>query len=937
MKTTKKLVALGLAFAVCLGLGAITACSKDNGNNSSSASSEAPAPAEYVYKIRVQSVGGFGLRGATVTLKDGETVVATKTTSSQGDAYFTTEDVPQTGEYAVSVSELPEGWLADVSVKYQTGLLAGSDLTIPCTPQLISTPASASTRYRLGSVMHDFTVTTSENKEFTLSKVLQEKDMVLLNFFYDGCGPCATEFPVMQNAYVERQDDIEILAVSTRDSQTAVAAYKEKMGLTFHMAGSTDFSTLFGVSSVPYSVVIDRFGVVSYAHLGAMTAKSDFTGLFDKFTGENYMQTVLGSGDYEGSGNTGTEEEEKVKPNVSAPAFADLDKVLDPTGIVTESTYAWDEDEYSWPWTVQTGDDGVKYLRASNADVHNSYSILHLSVTAQENTALLFDTLVSTEKDADMLYVYVDGTPIQKLSGLANVWKTQTAYVFEEGQAGEHVVSFCYLKDLSSSQGEDEVWIKNLRFVALNDLSSVQNLNDSYVFRHAATGFNTPVNADTPLANDQKKTKFARYADVVYNEADGYYHVNEANGPILFADVLGATPWNTFDLWQLAYNKYLIVDGVNLEENVEYFAAAATNAGVSVVPVTQELKELLDLLVSVDTFGEEYDADYHANAYYDPAYHVSYHENEWLELCCYYDAYAGTPAYADPTVGVWFDGAIEIQAGNNHIECDKSLVPVGIKHKFTPTESGVYHLYSTVAGNLQGTSANTDPMCWIFDADKQTELAYSDDTLLLAPNGNADNFSLYLYMEKGVTYYCLFAFFLNATGEFDMTIEKVSDGDYIYLDHCASGTYSFNPVTNENFVPGAVEYVLHLDGFYHAIETNEKGNKTIGGKLYLDMVNATYLFPNDSFETALAAAEKYAPAKRLFYLDGVDYTDILKQYLHKAKVQSADEAHYGLAAIDETLLTILEKLMIKADAFGGVKNSWQFACYYDKTVYAKNA
>ncbi|MBQ8291812.1 MAG: redoxin domain-containing protein [Clostridia bacterium] len=928
MRNLKKIAALALAFATTLGAGIIAACSKENTSGSLSAS-ESPAPSEYMYKIRVQSEGGFGLRGVSVTLKNADgAIVSSKTTSSDGDAYFTKSDVPTAATYDVSISGLREGWNCNTSVKYQTGA-EGSDLVIPCTPQMLMEEAAQSTRYRLGDVMHDFTVTTSDNKQFILSQILEEKEMVLLNFFYDGCGPCATEFPVMQNAYMESLDNVEILAVSTRDNQAQVASYKERMGLTFPMAGSNDLSTFFGVSAVPVSVVIDRYGVISYWHLGSMTAKSDFIGLFDKFTGENYVQTVIGEDEYTGSGNTGNEEEEKVKPNVSAPTASNVLPVLAQNNVVVADSFQWDEDEYSWPFTIETDENGVKYLRASNANIHNSYALMHFDVEAQANSALVFDLWLSTEADADLVYVYVDGNPIQKLSGIVDQWQTQLAYVFENGQAGKHSISLCYLKDTADNGGEDEVWVKNFRFIDADDLSDVDDLATAYVLRQAATNFNAPV------ANAaQKKNKFNNYIDWVYNETDGFYHVKTKDGPLLFAYLLGAAPnWNMFDLWQLAYNKYLVVDGIDLQPNVEYYAATATNAYVDYVPVTPQLHKLLDLIVSVDTYGEEKEEQYRKDIYYDPAYHVSYHENEWLELCLYFDNYASTPAMPDPARGVSFDSAIEVFEGENKIVCDKSLVPVGIKHKFIPKVSGVYRFYSTVAAELQGTSANTDPQAWIIASDKKTELAYNDDFLLNANNNNQDNFNIYYYCEAGETYYLSLAFFLNATGEFTMQIDRITENaPYTYLTNCAEGMYSFNLVTNETYVPGAIAYTLGKDGVYHVLEKDANGNETTGGKLYLDMINATYLFPNDSLENVLSQADKYAENKRLFYLDGKDYTAVMRQYLHKAKLN--DGAYYGLVEIDEQLLEILLSLTKKADGFGGVKNSWQYACYYEKTAYA---
>ena len=924
MKFFKKIALLALACITCFTFGLIAACDETDSSTSSSSSSE-EAPAEYVYNVRVQSEGGFGIRGVGVSLYNGETKIASKTTSSEGNAYFTKDDVAITGEYEIRFSELPDGWSLKENVSYKTSMQENTDYTALVLPSLIQEEAPASKRYRLGDVMHDFTVITSDNREFTLSEALEDKKMVLLNFWATWCGPCKAEFPAMQNAYMEAQNDVAVLAVSTTDTQSAVRDYKSDQGLSFDMAGETNLHTLFAVESVPLSIVIDRYGVISYWHLGSMTAKSDFLGLFDKFTGENYVQTVIGAGDYSGSDNDGTEESERVKPNVSAPEFSDLAPVLDSNNLIMANSYKWDEDEYSWPWTIEKDESGNKYLRASNADVHNSYSILHFEVTAQANTALVLDVMISTEANADFFYVFVDGTIVQSLSGVTNdQFKDYVVYVFEASEAGKHEVSLCYFKDSTSSNGEDEVWVKNLRTVSKDSLANREdNIN---VFRYAATGKNEPTGTK-PAASDKKKL-FKNYITPVYNVTDGYYHVGTANGPLLLTDIMNPTQWNTYDLWQLAYNKYLVVNGMDLEANLEDYAWAATNSTNGYVPVTKDLEELLKLVVSVDTYGETRDPDYHLSSY----------DEEWLELCLYFDHYGTKAPMGDPTRGITFDGAIEITEGLNEIECKQSIVPLGIKHKFTPTRSGVYRIHSIVAAEYEGMSASTDPQAWVFASDRETILAYSDDALL-TDSGNVDNFDMYLYLEKDKTYYCLFAFFLNAVGTFDMRIDYMGES-YAYLTNAATGPYSYNTITSETFVPDAKKVKLGEDGVYHVVEEDENGNEILGSKIYLDLTHATYLFPSDSLQSFIENADNYQPDKRLFYLDDgnggkKDYTEIMRKYLLQAMFNGTEANGgklCGLVELNEELMDILLKITKAYDGFGGINNSWQMMCYYYQTI-----
>ena len=905
MKLLKKLSLLILCLVACLAIGVISGC-KDKKQEGGT-----EELAEYVYKVRVQSEGGFGLKNVVVGLYDGDTLVKEKTTSAQGNAYFTEEDGIALGEYEVRLSDVPAGWHANEDITYKTSTTSQSDLTVAMKAKLITGETiPTDKRYQLGDVMYDFTITDCDNQSHTLSTLLEEKKMVMLNFWATWCGPCKSEFPAMQNAYVESTEKVEILAISTTDDQAAVKDYKGENGLSFPMAGGTDLPARFGVSSVPATIIIDRYGVISYWHVGSMTAKSDFIGLFDKFTGENYLQTVIGADGYEGSDNENTDEQEQVKPNVSAPSTSDVDALLNSNGVFSSS---WDNGEYSWPFTIQTHASGDKALYASNKGVHNSYSIVYIDFTANANDALFFDGAISTEAQADFLHVFIDGNLIHSISGNPEPkWETYCAYVFKDGDAGKHTLSFSYVKDSSMSGGEDEVWIKNLRIGSQNDISSVD------IIRNAATKRN-----EKPEQYTAQAKQYQNYVTTVYNETDGYYHVGTATGPLLFANLMNGSLWNKYDLWQLAYNELLIVDGMNVGAALEDYAWAATNSKNGYVPVTKELKHVLQTVVKADNVeGMTADSDYHLADYAE----------EWLEVCVYYDHYGSGNPVGDPTRGITFDGAIEIFEGENDINVDVSIVPVGIKHKFVPTKTGVYHFYSTVDAEYEGTAATYDPQCWIMNADKQ-EIAYGDDMILVSDKENYDNFHIYVEMQAGETYYAICAFFLNATGKFDMQIDYMGE-QYTYLTNCAINPYSYNEVTSETYVPDAIEYRYDTahDVYYFDSNGNNVYDNGIDSKLYLDMAHSTYLFPSTSLQLVIEEAyEKYPDkTKRLFYLDGIDYTDVMKGYLFKAFKNEGDL--FGMVAVDGELMDIMLKLTRKADGFGGVENSWQYMCYYHNTL-----
>lgn len=142
----------------------------------------------------------------------------------------------------------------------------------------------------IGTQMPDFTVTAIDDQTFTLSKVLQEKELVLINIFATWCGPCAMEFPFMEEAYQRYQDKVAVIALSLeqKDDAEALTAYAAEHGITFHVAndGETNLAYYFMVQAIPTTVLVDRTGTIVYLGVGAMPDVDGFTQLFDRFLGQ---------------------------------------------------------------------------------------------------------------------------------------------------------------------------------------------------------------------------------------------------------------------------------------------------------------------------------------------------------------------------------------------------------------------------------------------------------------------------------------------------------------------------------------------------------------------------------------------------------------------------------------------------------------------------
>ena len=155
---------------------------------------------------------------------------------------------------------------------------------------------TADVGFALGQTMPDLTVTTSDDRQLNVSRLLQEKKLVVLNFWFENCSWCQKEFPVMELGYQRYKDDVEILAVNPIDGAEKVGAFAESSAYSFPMAAcSRELALAFGVNGYPTSVFIDREGKISLIHAGAITDSNVFYQVFDHYTGDDYVSERYGS------------------------------------------------------------------------------------------------------------------------------------------------------------------------------------------------------------------------------------------------------------------------------------------------------------------------------------------------------------------------------------------------------------------------------------------------------------------------------------------------------------------------------------------------------------------------------------------------------------------------------------------------------------------
>jgi hypothetical protein len=445
-------------------------------------------------------------------------------------------------------------------------------------------------------------------------------------------------------------------------------------------------------------------------------------------------------------------------------------------------------------------------------------------VELKAGEAFLFDYFSSTQNSntgADILYVLVDGKDIYQIMGLSTDWASCCPWVATED--GTYDVSFVYLKDIGDFAGDDTVYLKNFRVEKAEDVKVA-----TYIPREAATHPN------------QYKDDYLNYVTVVYNEADGYYHVGEKDGPILLAKLIGYSNFSSkFSLTEKLIDEgTFIFNGSDHYQSLMDYCSYATNSNLyQYCSVTEELAEYLK------EFVKKYSA-------------AATHENTWLQLCAYYDSYGkdaeGKPVaeFEDPIKGLASfsadDAKLSVKGDGeypNILNYDRLIMPRGLFKKFTPTESGVYMITSNSNAPVNG---------WIFTAEGLDDVV-GDDTRPIWHEyklcdrelaGNPDVVSMKVYLEAGVDYYIGVAFYdLYQEGTLQFRIEKLGNaGNGYQLTLASPGPFTYVESASgeiNKIIAGGVDVAFDSDSGYW-VEKRTDGQKP--SYMYADFTKSTGIF-----------------------------------------------------------------------------------------------
>ena len=907
-----RLLALLLAVVMLL---SFAACQNGEGGDGGD---DTEAGEKTAYTVDVTSAGGMALADIDVYVYKDNTLEDLQDYTKTNAEGVATLNLPKREGYAIVLSGAPKGYEVAKSYTFD-----GESASLVLTSSLVKEEDLSAATLGLGDVMYDFTVMAADGKEVTLSEVLKEKKLVVLNFWYTTCSWCLEEFPLMEQVYKEYGDEVAIIALNPMEDINAVVGFQNQYGYTFTMAACpSSWANTFAVSGYPTSVFVDRYGMISLVEAGAITSKRPFVCAFDHFTAEDYTQKLCENG----IGDLVTQ----IEPSYTMDTSEAVGSLINSGNI--EVTYRPEtEDEnaaYIWPFIAgeKLGED---CLYASNVGIDDSYAILYADVTLKAGEAVGFDYLASSERLCDILYVIVNDEDVYQISGVSEKEEWKTCYPCVAEEDGTYEVALCFVKDSDSAEGDDTVYIDNMRVV---DASKIDV--ETYLPRYAAE------------SDDDGNTY--KYVSVVYNEKDGYYHVGSANGPLLLADLMNYTVFNEEQsVHDLVYAGDADKDGISLYNPVaegglgmvKYFSYASNSALSGTCTVTKELAEMLKQVAEVAGF----DGD----------------ENEWLKMCKYFKVYGpGAGQLQDPIKGLSPFSAFKTKLGKNvstnYFYYDRAIIPRGLFSEFVPSKSGVYR-FTSKSDYQDGIDA------WIFNKESEILYTYEHDERMYL---DANNCSMVYYMEAGVPYYINMAFWdVYETGYIYYDVEYL--GASYELFRLASPGY----FTYDSDATGDVMYDVIAGGITPVLKNGKYYDEADGSLIYADFEGLTTVFDRSIMEMADMGGFDFSKSETdgeiLSYLKQNDNdVDKTREYLKKLwgedydanaeiyQVEDIFEGRYhgtgedwteeirayaakretsgekkGCVAVDERLAEILQKLMDKY-TFEDVEHSWLKVCYY---------
>lgn len=831
------------------------------------------------YSVTVVSEGGLKFADVYLSVYSGEVLATFGQTDENGVYNFELDE----GEYIINIDEIQAGYSKVNPVTKVTTQSPSAEMVLKST---VIDREPGNINYVIGDIIHDYEFVTKkleevtgsdggtvynvvDDKTYSIADLLykQNKKAIFINNWGTDCSWCVKEMPAMKEAYEQYKDKIEIIAVSNYnggDTEKEIINFREQHEITFPMMRDTNgFASKFSLSSYPTTIVIDRYGAIARIEVGAILESEVWGRLFEKYIGDDYVQTFV----------PGTHESESINDEIAKPDITvDEDHYDNVANILnkftsdaqTSVTYHGDTSyDYAWPFifneTPITGiaDTANTVLLASNGKRYaagetlfgrpNSIAIIYATVKVPAGKVFTFEYYSDTEEDNDVLSIVWDGKVVKEISGDSNGW--QTCYLYADLTSDTHTVGITYIKDRSKNVGEDNVFIKNVRFENIEDVDSALKASNTSIDMIRNMAYGKPEKGDL---------QYPYYAGMTLGD-DGYYHVDieslqnkgyagSEEAPMVYVNMINPSNYGislqNYAMGVDESGEYVVdcnftVNGVTKDwrADIVHYCYIATCSDIrGFIPLDKELHDLLVEFMKV-------------------ASGVTTHSNEILEACYFYSHYgivddADNSYMGNPIIGLTEKTAVELTGEDLNQEISANLnrviypFPFAI-FSFTAPADGVYKIESFIPDKDATEYAG---QIWLYDlkeygegkdkyiCDADHPLVHSGDSRAVLDGTNEHNFVIYRYMKQGEKYYMNMSFQMAQMGTLKFKI--TSEGESVTPEApipCSAQLYDgvFDPDGKliDYVLSGAIDYVLGEDKYYYAL--NPDGSR--GSLIYLNV------------------------------------------------------------------------------------------------------
>lgn len=123
----------------------------------------------------------------------------------------------------------------------------------------------------VGSEVKNFKLDDVNGKPMNLHSMRGKPGII--NFWATWCPPCKEEFPLLQNASLEYNNQLWVIAVNHAEDRDSVAKFIDEVNVTFPVLLDTSgvVSDMYFVHNFPMTFFIDSDGILQAQHLGQLT------------------------------------------------------------------------------------------------------------------------------------------------------------------------------------------------------------------------------------------------------------------------------------------------------------------------------------------------------------------------------------------------------------------------------------------------------------------------------------------------------------------------------------------------------------------------------------------------------------------------------------------------------------------------------------------